>query len=298
MNQIHFAYNTNNDSVLEKNTLCASCFRPKNAKYPTIFHSVAQPTIHPSDAPTDDKQSPSRILLVAEQDLARARLQNLLAQNPAYTVIAMTNVAAAREALQNQAFDVVLLDIHSPSASGFTLASEIGERIDWGLIIIGTRDDDHSRLQILRGGADAYFSKPYNGEELLLKIARLSKRVSAIKARTGTASQRLRFGAWTYDPEALTLYQSDGQRIKVSSHEKRLLALFLQYPGRVFSRQKLLDALYPDHAAEVFDRAVDSAIARLRRRIEKKPKTPQILKTVYGEGYVFDAPVRHLSVVI
>ena len=298
MNQAHFAYNTTNDSVLKTEQLCESCCRPKNDDNAPEFHATAQPTFRRVAVPAEGKRTPSRILLVTEQDLARARLQNLLAQNPAYTVIAMTNVAAAREALQNQAFDVVLLDIHSPSASGFTLASEIGERIDRGLIIIGTRDDDHSRLQILRGGADAYFSKPYNGEELLLKIARLSKRVSAIKARTGTASQRLRFGAWTYDPEALTLYQSDGQRIKVSSHEKRLLALFLQYPGRVFSRQKLLDALYPDHTIEVFDRAVDSAIARLRRRIEKKPKTPQILKTVYGEGYVFDAPVRHLSVAI
>ncbi|MEZ5583284.1 MAG: response regulator transcription factor [Candidatus Competibacteraceae bacterium] len=246
----------------------------------------------------DGKPSASRILIVEDEAVTRARLQTLLAQNPAYVVVSVASIKAAQEALQNQDFDIVLLDIHLPDADSFSFASEIGDRIDMGLIVTSAFDDDRSRLQTLRCGADAYLSKPYNSEELVLKIARLAKRISVIKARTASVPQRLRFGPWTYDPEAMTLYRKDGKMIKLSSHEKRLLALFLEYPGRVFSRQKLLDALHPDNVADVFDRAVDSAIARLRRRIENDPKAPKILKTVYGEGYVFDTPVRQLRVVI
>ena len=164
-----------------------------------------------------------------------------------------------------------------------------------GLIIISAYDDEHRRLQGLRCGADDYLSKPYNSEELLLKVARLAKRITENKASNAVLSQRLRFGSWTYDPEAMILYQSSGRMVKLSSHEKRLLTLFLNYPGRVFSRQQLLDALHPDDTAEVFDRAVDSAIARLRRRIEADPKKPKILKTIYGEGYVFDARIQRLD---
>ncbi|MEZ5582351.1 MAG: helix-turn-helix domain-containing protein [Candidatus Competibacteraceae bacterium] len=105
----------------------------------------------------------------------------------------------------------------------------------------------------------------------------------------------MRFGPWTYDPDAMVLYQATGQMVKLSSREKRLLTLFLSHPGRVFSRQQLLDVLHPDGDVEVYDRAIDSAIARLRRRIEIDPAAPKILKTVYGEGYVFNANVRRLD---
>ena len=292
MEQANFAYSPNRDGVWNRQASRAAPWRTGVAPVKRIARLDAK-----SDAQKPNT-APSTILIVGDDAVSCRRLRATLAQTLAYEPILAAGAAEAREALIRQDIDVVLLDMQSPDADGFALAAEIGDRIDRGLLIVSALDDDGNRLKGLRCGADDVLGKPCNSEELLLKVAKLAKRIARIKAyNQAMLAQRLRFGSWTYDPDTMALYQSDGQRIKVSSHEKRLLALFLQYPGRVFSRQKLLDALHPDNATEVFDRAVDSAIARLRRRIEKNPKTPQVLKTVYGEGYVFDAPVRRLSVV-
>ena len=237
----------------------------------------------------------SKILIVEDEAVARARLQAILAQEPSYKIVSAASVSAELEALQDQLFDVVLLDINLPDANDFGLAAQIGSRTSMGLIIISALDSDGSRLQGLRSGADDYLSKPYNSEELLLKVAKLAGRVHEARKSEITHHQRLRFGPWTYDPEAMILSRANGPMIKLSSQEKRLLTLFLNHPGRVFTRQQLLDEMHPDHAAAVYDRAIDSAVARLRRRIEVDPKAPGIIKTVYGEGYVFDANVQRLD---
>ena len=239
----------------------------------------------------------SRILIVEDEAVARARLDAIVTSNPAYQVASVASAGEALAALQSDFFDIVLLDIHLPDSDNFELAALIGSRLDIGLIIISAADDPRSRLEGLRSGADDYLCKPYNGEELLLKIARLAKRIHQFSRSAATPNNvRMRFGPWIYDPAAMALFsQSADEPFKLSAQENRLLLFFLNNPGRVFTRQYLLDVLHQDDCIEVYDRAIDSAIARLRRRIEPDPRKPRMLKTVYGEGYVFEVTVQRLD---
>lgn len=239
--------------------------------------------------------SSGNILIVEDEVIARTRLNAILSRNSDYSIVLAESAAEAQRKLRTHHFDVVLLDIRLPDCDDFQLASFIGSRQDIGLIIISAINDTQSRLKGLQCGADDYLCKPYQSEELFLKVGKLIQRVSMVSDYEEKRLEKWQFGPWQYNPHSLELIRNNGEKvIKLSGQEKRLLSTFVDHPKCVFSRQQLLDVLHKDSDNEVFDRAIDSAIARLRKRIEINPKNPSILKTVYGEGYIFDTTVKRI----
>ena len=134
--------------------------------------------------------------------------------------------------------------------------------------------------------------KPFNPRELLARIDAVLRRTHALPPSAEAPSgDALRFERWTLKLAERELVDESGQAHELSTGEFRLLLTFLQRPKVVLSRDQLLDLAF-DRGADVFDRAVDTQVSRLRRKIETDPRAPKLIKTVWGGGYVFTAPVE------
>jgi DNA-binding response OmpR family regulator len=234
----------------------------------------------------------ARILVVEDEPVTRKRLVAYLRRG-GYEVHSADTASQVRPELESFCPHVVLLDILLPDSSDFSLAEHIAQSADCGLIITSGFDTREDRLNGLRAGADDYLTKPCDMDELLLKVGRLAERVRQNSEAPSVCSECLRFGAWLYNPETAVLTRSDGLAITLTHKEKRLLALFLQHPKRLFTRSQLIDHLQP-HDGEVYDRAIDTRISRLRKKIETDSRSPTLLKSIYGEGYVLDTEVRRV----
>jgi DNA-binding response OmpR family regulator len=148
------------------------------------------------------------------------------------------------------------------------------------IIMVTARVAEEDRLVGLETGADDYLTKPFSPRELVARVRAVLRRASAHASTSD--HQRLEIGDLALDTERLTVTRS-GTRIELTPTEFRLLETLARQPGRVFTRQQLLDAVRGD--GEPFDRAVDAHVKNLRRKLEVDPRDPRYVLTVYGIGY-------------
>ncbi|MEM9544147.1 MAG: response regulator transcription factor [Cyanobacteria bacterium P01_E01_bin.42] len=231
-------------------------------------------------------RNPIGILIVEDEAVTRKRLQ-AHCDRQGYATQAVASKREALDRLQCDRPQIVLLDVLLPDSSDFQLAARIGEQRNCGLIIISSLCDRDYRLQGLRAGADDYLSKPVDTEELLLKIANLASR---IQPEVGL-SQSFQFEGWTFAPDRCELWRESRKIIALTAKEQELLLIFVRSPKQLFSRDRLLEILVSSEK-DCSDRAIDSRIARLRKKLEVNPRSPKILQSVYGGGYRFNAEVR------
>lgn len=197
------------------------------------------------------------------------------------------SVTAAREALKINRFDLVVLDIMMPGEDGLSFCKSLSPSQSPPVILISARGDDVDRIIGLEIGADDYVSKPFNPRELLARIDAVIRR--AIQPPRGSVSgtlRKARFGDWTFSPTQFRLQQTGGEAFLLSSTEARLLQVLVQRPGIAFSRDQLLD-LSSVHGLDISERAIDTQISRLRRKLGDDPKNPRFIQTIWGGGYVF-----------
>jgi two-component system, OmpR family, response regulator len=190
----------------------------------------------------------------------------------------------------------VLLDLGLPGEDGFTIARELRARWRCGLVIVTGRGDAVDKVVGLEIGADDYVTKPFDLRELLARIKAVLRRLTpaelpAVAAASTIAGQRLRFGNFTLDVAARRLTDGDGREIGLTGGEFDLLSTFARAPGRVLSRDYLLEATRGREAGP-FDRTIDVQVGRLRRKLEPDAEAPQIIKSVRGAGYLFTLPVE------
>jgi two-component system OmpR family response regulator len=185
---------------------------------------------------------------------------------------------------------LVLLDLGLPGEDGFSIARQLREHWRCGLVIVTGRGDAVDKVVGLEVGADDYVTKPFDLRELLARIKAVLRRLAPAEASAAApaAAPRatLRFGGWTLDVAARTLQGPDGRAVELTAGEFDLLAVFARHPGRVLSRDFLLEHTRGREAGP-FDRTIDVQVGRLRRKIEADAEQPQLIKSVRGAGYLF-----------
>ena len=231
------------------------------------------------------------ILVVDDHRDIRELLARYLDQS-GLRVTAAADAAEARRALKDAAIDLVVLDIMMPGEDGLALCRHLRETTETPVILLTAMAEETDRIVGLEIGADDYITKPFNPRELLARIKAVLRRAQALPPGrdVGTAG-RVRFAGWTLDLERRELLDTGGVVTPLSTGEFRLLAAFVEHPGRVLSRDQLID-LTRGRAAAPFDRSVDNQVSRLRRKIEPDPAHPTLIKTVWGGGYSFVAEVE------
>ncbi|MBT8419138.1 MAG: response regulator transcription factor [Silicimonas sp.] len=205
---------------------------------------------------------------------------------------ALPGAAEARVVIEDGAVDLVILDIMMPGENGLSLCRWIAGRGGPPVILLTAMADETDRVVGLELGADDYVVKPFAPRELLARIRAVLRRAPAPPVQLSTTCRR--FSEWTFDPAARTVTHKDGPSAELTSGEARLLGIFLDNPRAVLSRDRLLAAT-AGRDAKPYDRAIDNAIGRLRRKLEHDPGQPRILLTEWGGGYVLAADVEDLT---
>jgi two-component system OmpR family response regulator len=183
---------------------------------------------------------------------------------------------------------LVLLDLGLPGEDGFVIARRLREHWRCGLVIVTGRGDAIDKVVGLEIGADDYVTKPFDLRELLARIKAVLRRLAppdTAAEPAPTERTRLRFADWELDTAARRLVDPQARPVALTTGEFDLLAVFALHPGRVLSRDFLLEATRGREAAP-FDRTIDVQVARLRKKLEADPEDPQIIKSVRGAGYI------------
>jgi two-component system phosphate regulon response regulator OmpR len=196
-----------------------------------------------------------------------------------------------RACLAQSKVDLVLLDLVLPGEDGLLLAREIRSRYGGiGIIMVTGRSDMVDTVVGLEVGADDYIAKPFHLREVLARTKSVLRRLHPVQAaetplRPGHG-EVIRFDGWSLDLERRELRSPSGSDVPLTTGEFELLVTFVRHPGRVLNRDMLMD-LTRGRQWEVFDRAIDAQVARLRKKVEADPKNPLLIKSVRGAGYVF-----------
>ncbi|MDP9879447.1 DNA-binding response OmpR family regulator [Variovorax boronicumulans] len=216
-------------------------------------------------------------------------------QGHGYRVTQIHDGAALRSLMAADPADLVLLDLGLPGEDGFSIARHMRENWRCGLVIVTGRGDPVDKVVGLEVGADDYVTKPFDLRELAARVKAVLRRLTpdaSAAAAAPTPPERLRFAGWCLDTAARSLSNAQGEAVALTTGEFDLLCAFARHPGRVLSRDFLLEQTRGREAAP-FDRTIDVQVGRLRKKIEANADDPQLIKSVRGAGYILVPPVTH-----
>ena len=232
-----------------------------------------------------------RILVVDDEADIRDLLANCLS-GYGFEVAAVSDGVAMRAELAREPADLVLLDLGLPGEDGLSLARELrAQPRAPGIIIVTGRGQPVDRVVGLELGADDYVAKPFDLRELVARVRSVLRRTTSDRAAAPSASaDRFEFAGWRLDLSARSLARPDGADVPLTTGEFDLLTAFVQHPNRALSRDRLMAIMHHREAGPL-DRAIDVQVGRLRRKIERDPAEPELIKSVRGVGYLFAARV-------
>ncbi len=225
----------------------------------------------------------SRLLLIDDDLRLTDMVGGYLRQN-GFEVDTAGSLAAGRDRLKQGVYDALLLDLMLPDGDGLDFTRELranGRTRRLPLLMLTARGERMDRIVGLEMGADDYLPKPFEPRELLARVKALLRRA----APEPGDDEVLNFGRLEVDLGA-RVARLDGQACDLTSHQFELLTVLAKNPGRVLSRDQIMDAL-KGHTLEAFDRSIDVHISRIRAVIEEDAKAPKRVLTVRGAGYVF-----------
>ena len=250
------------------------------------------------------------MLVVDDEPELRSLLSEYFGRQ-GFQVEAVADAAAARAAVQAQVPRLAILDVHMPGEDGLSLARWLREHHPQvGIVMLTTAAETVDRVVGLEMGADDYVPKPFELRELLARVKSLQRRLAttssaAVAGRNAGASgasggtsggaslgtsgggtRRIAMGTCALDLDERRLIGADGADVPITASEFDLLALFARHPNRPLNRDQIMEQAH-NRGWDVFDRSIDLRVMRLRRKIERNPDKPEVLKTVRGMGYVF-----------
>ncbi|VVC83353.1 Two-component transcriptional response regulator, LuxR family [Sideroxydans sp. CL21] len=225
------------------------------------------------------------ILIVDDDEQIRQLLREYLA-GFGMSVTGVTDGAAMEESLAKNSFDLVILDLMLPGEDGLSLCRSLRVKSDIPILMLTARGEAMDRVVGLEVGADDYIVKPFEPRELVARIQSILRRSRSGRGSL-TEKKEAEFMGWRLDLILRQLVSPDQIVIPLSNAEFRLLAVLVEHPNRVLTREFLLDEAR-GRGMELFDRSIDILISRVRQKLNDDPRTPSLIKTVRGEGYLFD----------
>lgn len=225
---------------------------------------------------------PAQVVVVDDDPDLRALIGGFLREHQFDVTTAADSAGLDTRLGESPPVDLILLDVMMPGEDGLAVLRRMDGPNRPGIIVLSAMGDDDDRIEGLELGADDYLAKPCNPRELLARIRAVLRR--RLEAQKLPPARNQRFGGWTLDVIARRLSHASASPTQLTDAEFRVLSALLDAPRTVLSRDRLLDAAYGDNA-DIFDRAIDVTISRLRRKLDPE----NLIRTVRSEGYIFDA---------
>lgn len=223
-------------------------------------------------------------ILVVDDDPGLRRLVSDFLGQHGFLVREADGGSAMRAILESEPIDLVVLDVMMPGEDGLTLARSLAHRRDLSVVMVSALGSETDRIIGLEVGADDYLAKPFSPRELLARIRAVLRRQQPLEL-VEEVETLFQFSGWTMDPMRRLLRDPDGVIVSLSEGEFSLLRVFVERPQRVLTRDQLLEfARGPD--SDAFDRAVDTQVSRLRRKLGSR-NHQELIHTVRSEGYLF-----------
>ncbi len=228
--------------------------------------------------------SSSKLLVVDDDPELRDLTQAYLMKN-GFIVNTVESSVGMDEFLATNDVDLLILDLMLPGEHGLAIAKRLKKKKDLPIIIVSAQGEDIDRIVGLEIGADDYLAKPFNPRELLARIRAVLRRSNGKMEEKETESSRLVFNDFELDLNSHSLNRG-GEKVSLTSGEFDLLALLAANPNRVLHRDTILDRLTGAERSP-FDRSIDVRVTRLRGKLEFDPSKPELIKTIWGKGYMF-----------
>ena len=228
--------------------------------------------------------SSSKLLVVDDDPELRELTRAYLMKN-GFIVNTVETSVGMDEFLATNDVDLLILDLMLPGEHGLAIAKRLKKKKDLPIIIVSAQGEDIDRIVGLEIGADDYLPKPFNPRELLARIRAVLRRSSGKLEEKEIESSRLVFNDFELDLNAHSLSRG-GEKVSLTSGEFDLLALLAANPNRVLHRDTILDKLTGAERSP-FDRSIDVRVTRLRGKLEFDPSKPELIKTIWGKGYMF-----------
>ena len=239
--------------------------------------------------PADDPNRPARLLMI-EDDPEIAGMVATLLNGHGYQVQRIPDGRDLDRVLRREPVDLVILDLMLPGEDGLSICRRLRKNHALPVLMLTALGGEADRVIGLESGADDYLCKPFAPRELLARVRALLRRARWTTGGAGDDPTCFTFDGWMLDLLRMNLFAPDRMQVPLTSAEFALLSVFCKKPQQVLSRENLL-ALMHNQPAAVFDRAIDTLIARLRRKIEDDVRDPTRIKTVRNGGYIFTPTV-------
>lgn len=243
--------------------------------------------MNPSQSPV--LQTP--LVFVIEDDSGVAQLVTRTLESYQFDVVCFRNGQSALRQLSQLRPALCIVDLGLPDMDGIELVQQLGRVCDCGMLILSGRDHTVDRVMGLELGADDYVTKPFDARELVARVRSILRRR---ERQTEVPAERLcrlaKFLDWTFDGAANSLRKANGPEHFLGTAEAQVLKALLARPHQILNREQLLG----QRDLSPLDRSIDVRVSRLRRKLEADPQNPQIIKTVYGAGYMLTAAVTWL----
>ena len=234
--------------------------------------------------------APTPHILVVEDDREISALVARYLRGNDFRVSVAGDGREMDRVLADAQVDLIVLDLMLPGESGLSLCRRLRAGSTIPILMLTAKSEEIDRIVGLEIGADDYLGKPFNPRELLARIRAILRRGSGSRRPDDGGARRLHFRGWTLDSALRQLVSPEGARVAITGAEFDLLHALCLRPGRVLSRDQLLD-LTQGRAAGPFERSIDVLVSRIRQKVERDARHPEIVQTIRSGGYLFTPEV-------